>query len=211
MSEEDLVRALDNELGHSLPHRFSVGSVSVATGVAVLSHGDRFVNVFENDGSFLLSFHWRGRQQAHGMTSEISAAADSARRWVEGASLENLAVAYPFVKFSGLQLAYERGTAVEFQWAALLDLVKEEEQTFRDLVVLASNNDFLKQFFPHLGHRFALSFDEYSDGILVAVFVRRPGWFVIFGDGDDDGVRFEGDAPRIVDYLVARLRDQISR
>ncbi|MEO3748033.1 hypothetical protein [Plantactinospora sp. B5E13] len=161
------------------------------------------MNVFENDGCYLLSFHWNGRQQAHGQTPDISAAADSARRWAEGFDLESLAAAHPFIEFSGLQLAYERGVAVEFQWAELLNAVEEEERAFRDLVILASRDDFLKQLFPRLGHRFALSANEYSQGILVAVFVYRPGWFVIYGD--DGAFEFEGDARQVVDYLGHRL------
>lgn len=209
MSEKNLVGALNGELDHSLALKFTVGIASAGTAVAVLSVGERFVNVIDNDGSYLLSFNWKERQQAHGQTSDISHVADAARRWVEGSGLEDLAADHPFIKFSGLQLAYERGTAAEYQWAALLASVEEEDHIFRGLVLLASRDSVLNRFSPRLGHRFALSVDEYSDGILVAVFVRRPGRFVIFGD--DDGVEFEGDAAQMVDYLVARLRDRVPR
>lgn len=211
MGRVDLVDALNSELDFLSPIEFTTSSDSAGAAVAVLSHADRFVNVFENDESYLLSFHWNGRQQAHGQALDISSAADSARRWVEGSDLDGLAAAHPFVKFSELQLAYERGTALDFQWAALLDSVEEDDHSFRDLVVLASRDDFLRRLSPHLGHRFALSADEYSDSILVAVFVYRPGWFVIFGDGDGDGFEFEGDAPQMVGHLVHRLRNQTSR
>ncbi|GAB2950478.1 hypothetical protein GCM10027280_43680 [Micromonospora polyrhachis] len=105
MPKQDLVSALNSELGHSPPLIFTAGSSSADATVAVLSHGDRFVNVLANDGSYLLSFNWNGRQQAHGRAPDISLAADSARRWVEGFDLESLAAAHPFVKFSGLQLS----------------------------------------------------------------------------------------------------------
>jgi hypothetical protein len=211
MPELDLVSALNSELNHLPSLEFVAGSGSTGTAVVVLSRADRFVHVFEDDGFYLLSFHRNGRQQARGRAPDVSSAADSARRWVEGSGLESLAAAHPFVKFSGLQLAYERGTAIEFQWAALLKAVEEEENAYRDLVIMASRDHCLKQFFPHLGHRFALSADEYSDGILVAVFFYRPGWFVIFGKGEDGGFEFEGNATQMVDYLVNRLCDQISR
>ncbi|WP_436532789.1 hypothetical protein [Actinoplanes sp. HUAS TT8] len=125
--------------------------------------------------------------------------------------MEQLAVAQPFVEFSGLQLACERGDARDFQWAAVLDAAERDEQHFRELVVLAARDEFLRRLFPHLGHRFALSADEHSGSVLVAVFAHRPGWFVIYNRGGDDGHAFAGDAPRTVRYLVDRLRDQIAR
>jgi hypothetical protein len=68
----------------------------------------------------------------------------------------------------------------------------------------------LSRLFPHLGHRFALSVDEYSRDILVAVFAYRPGWFVIY-NREGDGFEFEGTAAQMVGYLVDRLVEQISR
>lgn len=207
MSGTDLVHALNRELSSSI-FEFTLSGSSTSSVVATLTRVDRFVGVFESNGSYLLSYSWRGRQQGHGEALDISSAADSARRWVEGSGLESLAAAHPFVKFSGLQLAREKGNAVEFQWATLLDLVEGDWKSFRDLVVLASGEAFLKQFFPHLGHRFALSVDEYSEGILVAVFAYRPGWFVVY-DSEGEGFEFEGDAPHMVGHLVNRLNDQI--
>lgn len=201
MADEGPAGALNGESCHSGSLRFTQ-----AAGAAFLAHSDRFVNVLAGDGSFLLSFHWKGRQQAHGLAPDIVSAAGAARRWVEGAGLTSLAAAYPFVRFSGLQLAYERGTAVEFQWAALLDATGQD--AYRDLVVLASRNDVLRRLFPHLGHRFVLSADEHSDGILVAVFVHSPGRFVIYDDGGGDRFEFEGDAAQTVAYLAIRMLDR---
>ncbi|GAA2912404.1 hypothetical protein Acy02nite_90220 [Actinoplanes cyaneus] len=207
MPERGLVGALNSALNRSPSLAFAAGSGTVA----VLSHAGRSASVFESDGSYLLSFHGNGRQQGHGHANEIRSAADAARRWVEGSGLEQLAETHSFVEFSGLQLAYERGNAREFQWAAVLSAVEDDAQSFRDLVILASRDHLLRQLFPHLGHRFALSADEYSDGVLVTVFAYRPGWFVIYNDGDDDGFEFEGDAPQMISHLVNRLQDQIAR
>ncbi|GAB2950471.1 hypothetical protein GCM10027280_43670 [Micromonospora polyrhachis] len=91
----------------------------------------------------------------------------------------------------------------------MLSEVEEERQDFRDLVILASRDDLLRKLFPHLDHRFALSVNEHSEGILVAVFVDGPGWFVIYRD--DGSFELEGDAPQVVDYLVKRLRNPISQ
>ncbi len=67
------------------------------------------MDVYRSSGHYLMSYWWRGKQQAHGAAPDIPSAADSARRWVEGTGLEELAAAHPFVEFSGLQLARERG------------------------------------------------------------------------------------------------------
>ncbi|MBM2621004.1 hypothetical protein JIG36_36440 [Actinoplanes sp. LDG1-06] len=200
----DLVGALNEALGRRLPAAFRPGSA----GVAYLTLADRSVSVLDLDGTYSLSFGWRGRQQAHGSVSDPAAIADAARRWVEGAGLESLAAAHPFVKYSGLQLAYERGNALDYQWAALLEAVDGDYSSFRELAVLASQNEVLRRLFPQWGHRLALFPDEFSDRILVAVFAHRPGWYVVYAPGDDPSVEFEGAADRMVDYLVTRFRDQ---
>lgn len=61
------------------------------------------MDVYRSSGHYLMSYWWRGKQQAHGAAPDIPSAADSARRWVEGTGLEELAAAHPFVEFSGLQ------------------------------------------------------------------------------------------------------------
>lgn len=184
---------------------FTASGTDTAYSVAVLTCAARSVGVFENSGSYRMSYFWKGHQQAQGWTDDVSSAAGSARRWVGGSDLESLSAAHSFVEFSGLQRARERGNAVAFQWAAVLDLVEGDWSSYRDLVVLASGDEFLKQFFPHLGHRFALAVDENSREILVGVFRCRPDWFVIY-NRDGDGFEFEGDAAQTVAYLVERLR-----
>jgi hypothetical protein len=206
MSVKDLVGALNRELSDT-PLRFAAGGDSTHSPVADLACEDRFVGVFESSGSYLLSFYWKGQQQANGQALDVASAANAARRWAEGSGLESLAAAHPFVEFSRLQLARERGTALEFQWAALLDLVDNDWKSFRDLVILASDDPFLRQFFPRLGHRLALFADEFSEDMLVGVFVLYTGSFAVY-DNDGEGFAFEGDAPAMVGYLVDRLHDR---
>jgi hypothetical protein len=195
-SAQDLVGVLNRELG-DISLRFTVGVGSLSPTGAALTLGEISVGVFGSGESYLLSFHWKGRHQANGEASDPFSVADSARLWVEGSGLENLAATHPFVEFSALQLSYEHGTAVEFQWAALLELVENGWASFRDLVTAASENLLLRQFFPHLGHRFALSADEFSSEILVAVFVHHPGWFVVF-DGGGETFAFEGPVASLI-------------
>ncbi|WP_328472752.1 hypothetical protein OHA21_10735 [Actinoplanes sp. NBC_00393] len=72
---------------------------AAGTAEAVLSHADRFVNVRDVDGSYLLSFHGNGRQRALGQTRDIYLAADAACRWVAGSRPEAIATVHPFVEF----------------------------------------------------------------------------------------------------------------
>jgi hypothetical protein len=84
-------------------------------------------------------FGWNGCQQAHGVTPNLGAAAGAALLWTNGAALPDPAVCYPFVKFAGLQLARERGDAVNYQWKALLEKVRDDEfGSYRSLVTAAS-------------------------------------------------------------------------
>jgi hypothetical protein len=64
----------------------------------------------------------------------------------------------------------------------------------------------LRRLFPHLRHRFALSQDEFSHDVLIAVFVVRHGWYATYGRGGD-AFEFEGDAAA----MVAHLSDSIRR
>lgn len=98
--------------------------------------------------------------------------------------------AYPFVKYSDFQLAYERGEGREFQWQAILNAVEGSHSHFRELVHLASEEPALRRLFPQIGHRFALSENEYSQHLLFWAFVIRPEWYRIHtknGDGFVEG------------------------
>jgi hypothetical protein len=132
VSGQDLVSELNRELSNTTLE-FTVSDLSAGSVVAVLTHEERSVGVFKSSGFYLMSYYWKEQQQAHGKALDIYSAADSARRWAEGSGLESLSAAHPFVTFSGLQLARERGNAVEFQWMALLDLVEGDWASFRDL------------------------------------------------------------------------------
>jgi hypothetical protein len=131
---------------------------------------------------------------------------------VRGAGLERLAAEFPFVKFSGLQLAFEQGLAKEFQWRQLLG--KKDDDVYYEVMELASRDSVLGGMYPLLGHKFVLLRDEYSDDALASIFVTRPGWFRIYeraGEGaefEEDApvpVEFEGDAQAMVAYLSRKL------
>lgn len=202
MSEQSLATVLNSHLSTELPCPFGTPNEAAADTLAVLTHGDHTVAVHLVVDGYLVKFWKSNREQAWGKTSDITALMDGARLWIEGVGLERLATAHPFVHYSGLQLAHERGDAKEYQWRAILDGV--HDNLLKELVVLASRNEVLRDLFPHVGHRFALSENENSKDVLVSVFPVRDDWYRIYGHGEDD-VEFEGNAAETVDYLVNRL------
>ena len=64
------------------------------------------------------------------------------RRWLPG---------WPFVEFSELQLAYERGDALATQWRIVRS---HPSELYREVVELASGDPTVSRFFPGLGHNF---------------------------------------------------------
>jgi hypothetical protein len=202
MRADDLSALLNNELGETVSYQFEAGTRAVAGSPAVLVHGSYAVAVHSDADGYRLSFWWNDREQAHGWSTSVALVARAADSWVQGIGLERLSADYPFVKFSELQLAYERGQAKEFQWNALLNGPGE---AYRELVEIASRDSVLSKLFPQLGHRFVLSRSEYSEDVLASIFLVRPGWFVIFRR-NGEGVEFEGDAQAMVSYLSNRLR-----
>ena len=171
---------------------------------AVMRAADRMAAVHPSGSGHRLEFGWKGAGQAHGVTPDLSSAAGAAVLWTGGAGLEELAVRYPFVEYSALALARERGDAVEYQWRIMLELVERDYESHRDLVTAASENDVLRGLFPYLGHRFALAEDAFTGDVLVTVIMIRPDWYA--SNRLEEGFEFEGDATAAVAYMVDKVR-----
>jgi hypothetical protein len=201
MQDRDLSAVLNAELGDESLYRFAPGSRAVAGSPAVLAHESYSIAVHLNADGYRLSFWRTGRELAHGWASSVSSVVGAAVLWAEGSGLERLSAAYPFVKFSELQLAYEQGRAKEVQWRIVLE---SASAGYRELVDLASKDKFLGELFPQLGHRFTLSENENSDHALASVFLARPEWFVIFRP-DGEGFEFEGGVGVVISYLLSKL------
>jgi hypothetical protein len=206
MQNKELADALNVELGGGSPYRFVADRREQGSGTAILTHGDRDVAVHSAaGGGYRCTFWWKGRQQAHGTTAEISSVAGAACLWADGAGLSGLSAGHPFVEYSGIQLAYERGDAVELQWRTVLQDVEGGYQNYRELVILASEEPVLRRRFPRLGHRFVLSENEYSKDALFSIFLIRPGWFASF-TSDGSGFEFEGTARDVVAIMTQAIR-----
>lgn len=201
MQVNDLSALLNSELGAEAQYRFVAGARAVAGSPAVLAHEDYAVAVHINAEGYRLSFWWKGREQAHGWAASAASVARATDSWVRGVGLKRLSAAFPFVKFSDLQLAYEEGRAKEFQWRTLLD---GADEAYGELIELASRDSVLSRLFPQIGHRLALFQTEYSSDALSSIFIIRPGRFVIYRKGGKD-VEFEGGAREMVSYLSDKL------
>ncbi|MFG2820890.1 DUF6193 family natural product biosynthesis protein [Kitasatospora sp. NPDC048365] len=68
--------------------------------------------------AFILSFWERGVGMARGTTTSLDAVASAMGAWQSGATLAQLKSACPFVDYSRLAEAHERGDGVEAQWTS---------------------------------------------------------------------------------------------
>ncbi|MBR7826392.1 hypothetical protein KDK95_08770 [Actinospica sp. MGRD01-02] len=202
MQVNDLSALLNAELGAEALYRFEAGVRAVAGSPAVLTHEEYAVAVHTNADGYRLSFWWKGRELGHGWSASVASIARAADKWVREVGLEHLSAEFPFVTFTGLQLAYEQGRATEFQWQALLG---GAGGAYRELIELASRDSVLSALFPQTGHRLALLQSEDSSDALASIFAVRPGWFVVYQQGGED-VEFEGGAEAMVSYLSNKLK-----
>jgi hypothetical protein len=65
---------------------------------------------------FVLEFWSRRVCMAHGRTDDLRAVAGAMNTWQSGARVRDLSSAWPFVRFSALAEAHERGEAAEYTW-----------------------------------------------------------------------------------------------
>jgi hypothetical protein len=205
LADQDLVVRLNGELGRDLPRRFAMER-AVAFAPAVMRVADRTAAVHPRTSGHWLEFWWKSAEQAHGVTPDLASAAGAAVLWTGGAGLEELAARYPFVEYSALALARERGDAVEYQWRKMLELVERDYENHRDLVTAASENAVLRGLFPYLGHRFALAEDAFTGDVLVTVIMIRPDWYASYQP--EKRLEFEGDATAAVAFMVDKVGAQ---
>ena len=108
---------------------------------------------------------------------------------------------WPFVKFTELQLAYERGDALQTQWRIL---GRDATPVYREVVELAAEDPTVSRFFPTLGHNFLFMVNEFSSEILASVVFERPGWYHLYVHGNDEAV-VKADASTVVARLAVQL------
>jgi hypothetical protein len=173
---------------------------------------------------FLISGWSRGVQLVSGATTDLTEIVRAASAWREGASLDELQAAAPFVKVDSLARAHEQGPAeaVAEQWR-LLRLGWASDVPVAAVIEAAYANPVLRQLFPYTSHM-ALLFSTctgypYSQGIPVTV-PRAGGGYIIYANGDPLGEVDEaesavalvlGNLPADVGPAVAGNHDDTSR
>ncbi|MEV4719213.1 hypothetical protein AB0J94_18635 [Micromonospora noduli] len=84
-----------------------------------MQDGERTATALMGGGErvFLMRFWARGVCLARGDTDDLHAVAGAMRAWQSGSRLRELGHEWPFVAFSPLAEAHERGEAAEYTWS----------------------------------------------------------------------------------------------
>ncbi|MEU1192963.1 hypothetical protein [Streptomyces sp. NPDC005859] len=197
----ELVAALNGELGADSPHRFTTSRERPARGPVSLTDVRYGVSVLTGDDTYLLTFLRENRGWAHGATQDKHLLVAAARAWLAGTGLEEMAARWPFVEFSELQLAYERGDALDTQWRIVR---RSGSEPYREVVELAAEHSTINRFFPALGHNFLLQPGPFDSWILASVAVQTPGRFRLWTPDAEEPLA-EGDATSMIAELVELL------
>ncbi|MFD4874958.1 hypothetical protein ACFWOB_16590 [Streptomyces sp. NPDC058420] len=195
-----LAAALNAELGEDSPDLFQAPQERPGT-LAFITDGRAKVNVITGNDAYVLSFVRDKWGWAHGGTQDRHQLAESARAWLAGTGLEEMAARWPFVEFSELQLAYERGDALETQWRIIR---RDVTEYYRDVVELAAQNPTVRRFFPGLGHNFLFMPHAFTHDMLASVAFQRPGHFRLHAPGHPDPLA-EGPSSTVITKLAELL------
>ncbi|MGW1724464.1 hypothetical protein ACWCQK_16200 [Streptomyces sp. NPDC002306] len=151
--------------------------------------------------AYALSFVRDGWGWAHGATQDKRLVAEAARAWLAGTRLEEMAARWPFVNYSELQLAYERGDELETQWRIVR---RDGAELYRDVVELAAENPVVRGFFPGVGHNLLFMRHAFTHDIVASVVFHRPGKFRLHVPGHP-GPLAEGDPATVIAELADLL------
>ncbi|MEV5831578.1 DUF6193 family natural product biosynthesis protein [Spirillospora sp. NPDC052242] len=115
--------------------------------------GHRHVSVTaaSQERCLLMEFWGRGVMMAKARTGDLAAAAEATGLWQAGTRLDELKTACPFVQYSPLAEAHERGEAVEAQWA--IYRTTSARHVDHDLIEAAYARPRLRALFPFHSHR----------------------------------------------------------
>jgi Family of unknown function (DUF6193) len=146
---------------------------------------------------FQMEFWDRGVMMASGKTADLPAVADAIGLWQAGSGLRELHSACPFVRYSPLAEAHERGDAVHVQW--MLYRRSPASHVEHDLIEAAYAQPPLRALFPFHSHR-TLHFSRCTgfpytrdapaitpqpDGKYLVTWWRPPHGTAILGEADN--------------------------
>ncbi|RKN41416.1 DUF6193 family natural product biosynthesis protein [Micromonospora endolithica] len=103
---------------------------------------------------FLMQFWARGVCMARGNTDDLHAVAGAMRTWQSGARVRELGSEWPFVTFSPLAAAHERGEAAECTWRRYHENARRAPQLLRlhSFITVAIHEPRLRQLMPFTSH-----------------------------------------------------------
>ena len=81
--------------------------------------------------AFIMEFWSSGVCMARGHTADLPAVADATHLWQTGSRVREMNAACPFVRFSGLAEAHERGEAAEYTWRSYHENPRQAPQLTR--------------------------------------------------------------------------------
>lgn len=186
-----LAAELNTGIGVDAPHVFTPREDRPEAAVATMSDGRSLVSVIPGVDTYILRFRRQDWEWAHGASPDTGAVAEAALAWLAGTGLEEMARRWPFVEFSELELAYERGDALETQWRIVR---RDASEPDRELLELAARNPTVSRFFPTLGHNLLLMPDPFDSRILASVLLLAPGRFQLWAPGRSEPLA-EGPRP----------------
>lgn len=96
---------------------------------------------------FIMEFWTTGVCMARGSTADLPAVAGAAHTWQSGSAVRELSAAWPFVSFSPLAEAHERGEAAEYTWRRHHD-DPQQAPHLHSFIAMAIHEPRLRALFP---------------------------------------------------------------
>ncbi|MER7753211.1 hypothetical protein [Kitasatospora sp. NPDC097643] len=193
-----LAAALNAELDQEQPVRFTGPPAPRAEFSALIGDDRSTANVDLAVDRYVVRFNRQGLEWAAGSTADRRSVVAATTAWLSGAGLEQLAREWPFVEFSELQLAYERGDALETQWRIVR---RDASPLLREVVELAWAAPTVRRFFPLSGHNLLFTAGEHSSAVLASVMFVGPGTYRLYAG------RREPEVEAAAAQVIARLAE----
>ncbi|WP_406478098.1 hypothetical protein [Streptomyces sp. NBC_01615] len=197
----ELAAALNAELGKECPHRFTAPQGRPGSSLVSIDGGRSRLGAIAGDDAYVITFVRDDQGRAHGATRDKRLLADAACAWLAGTGLEEMAARWPFVEFSELQLALERGDALETQWRILR---RDASELDRELVEAAAADATVSRFYPILDRNLLFTPGPSDKEVLASVSFQSPGRFRLCVPGRPEALA-DGDPNSVITRLAEFL------